>query len=359
MRLRGCIGLPLGILIVVAASSVAQAQYGRYSYPRGYGGYGWGGWGADPASGYMAGLGSYARGQGAYEEADAKAQSINADTIIRWNKALQAQKRAELEQRQKADAKAAVEQAARARETAIVDGSTLNRLLNRILEFNTSGIKAASAKAMLSSEVIRDIPFESASEAVTLCLDQLTTDDAWPTTLQDDRFAPDRRAIRQAVQQALEEDSKGDVSPQTIKEINEAVAKLRAKYTKSNGEFELLYADADDFVKSLAGLSGMLGNPRLKPILAQLETYKKGTVGDLIAFMQSYNLRFAPATSSRQSDIYHQLVPMLEQVSNDTTGASAPTANAPPGSPNSLATAARQVFHGMSWKHLNVPPPPQ
>ena len=87
MRLRRGIRLLLGILLVMAASSAAQAQYGGYSYPGGYGGYGWGGWGADPASGYMAGLGSYARGQGAYEEAEARAQSINADTVIRWNKA--------------------------------------------------------------------------------------------------------------------------------------------------------------------------------------------------------------------------------------------------------------------------------
>ena len=149
------------------------------------------------------------------------------------------------------------------------------------------------------------------------------------------------------------------MSPQTIKQINDAVARLRAKYTKSNGTFELLYADADDFVKSLAGLTRMLGNPRLKPILAQLESYRKGTVGDLIAFMQSFNLRFAPATSSRQSDIYHQLVPMLDRVSNDSSGASTPTVSAPPGPSNPLGTAARQVFHNMSWKHLDVPPRPE
>jgi hypothetical protein len=359
MHLRRGIRLSLGVLVVVlAASNTARAQYGRYSYPGGYGGYGWGGWGADPASGYMAGLGSYARGQGAYEESDARAQAINADTVIKWNKALQAQRQAYLAQQQKADSAAAVEQAARARETAIVNGNTLNLLLNRILEFNTAGIKSGSAKAELSSDVIRDIPFESASEAITICLNQMTADDAWPSTLQGDRFAADRSAIRKAVSEALEQDTKGDVSPQTVKNINAAVAKLRSKFTKSNGDFDLLYSDADEFTKSLAGLSGMLTNPRLKPILAQLEGYKKGTVGDLITFMQAFNLRFGPAASGRQSDIYHQLIPMLEQVANDTSGGAALASKPQDNQGNPLPAAARQVFRDMSWKHLDVPPPP-
>ncbi len=52
------LGLTLGLLLATTASG----QYGYY--PRGYGGYGWGGWGADPQSGYMAGLGAYARARG-------------------------------------------------------------------------------------------------------------------------------------------------------------------------------------------------------------------------------------------------------------------------------------------------------
>jgi hypothetical protein len=360
MRLRRSIRLSLGILvIVVTASGTAQAQYRRFGYPGGYGGYGWGGWGADPASGYMAGLGSYAQGEGQYEVADAKAQSINADTIIKWNKALEAQKRANLAEQQKAQALQDAQQAARGREAAIVNGSTLNALLNRILEFNPSGIKAASARAELSPAVIRDIPFETATEAITVCIDQMTVDDAWPPTLQDDRFAADRSAIRKAAKKALEEDAKGDVKPETVKDLNDAVSKLRAKYTKSNGDFDLIYADSDDFVKSLAGLSRMLTNPRLKPILAQLEEYKKGSVGDLIAFMQAFNLRFGPATSDRQTDIYHQLVPLFEQVATDSSGASNAAASRTPDSPgNPLPAAARQVFRGMSWKQMNVPAPP-
>ncbi|HEV3163552.1 MAG TPA: hypothetical protein VGZ22_05890 [Isosphaeraceae bacterium] len=350
--------LTLSVLIVVAAASGrAEAQYGRYAYPGGYGGYGWGGWNAsDPAAGYMAGLGSYARGLGSYELKDAKAQAINADTIVKWNKAIRQQQRRWRAEQQKAQAQDAAVRDARVREDQINDGTTLNQLVERILEFNPSGIKAESAKAPLSANVIRDIPFESATEAITICLDQMTADDAWPTTLQDSRFAPERQALREAVRKALQEDAKGDVSPATVRRVNEAVAKLRAKFTTSNGEFDLLYADADEFTKGLAGLSGMFTNPKLKEVLAELETYKSGTVGGLLAFMQAFNLRFGPASSDRQREIYHTLWPMLEQVMNDTSGRAQPdtqaTYNRTPDKP--LPSAARQVFKGMSWQHLNA-----
>ncbi|MGO9913329.1 MAG: hypothetical protein ACLQIB_01255, partial [Isosphaeraceae bacterium] len=61
----------------------AQAQWG---YPGGYGGYGWGGWGGQTAQGDIArGLGAYAMGAGYYNRQTAVANSINTDTVMRWN----------------------------------------------------------------------------------------------------------------------------------------------------------------------------------------------------------------------------------------------------------------------------------
>src|SRR5271157_4094742 len=61
----------------------ARAQWG---YPVGYGGYGWGGWGGQTAQGDIArGLGAYAMGAGYYNQQTAVANSINTDTVMRWN----------------------------------------------------------------------------------------------------------------------------------------------------------------------------------------------------------------------------------------------------------------------------------
>ncbi len=88
-----------GVFVFLTAMVAdARAQWG---YPMGYGGYGMSRWGQDPASGYMAGLGAYARGQGVYQIDQAKADAINADTMLKWNKALRARQAALREEKRK------------------------------------------------------------------------------------------------------------------------------------------------------------------------------------------------------------------------------------------------------------------
>jgi hypothetical protein len=60
MRRLLTVAIGLSLSLNLLASTAAAQMY----YPRRYGGYGMSQWGADPAAGYMAGLGSYARGQG-------------------------------------------------------------------------------------------------------------------------------------------------------------------------------------------------------------------------------------------------------------------------------------------------------
>ena len=75
---------------VIGLHLLACTAHAQWMYPAGYGGYGMSRWGSDPAAGYMAGLGSFARSQGVYRLDKARADSINADTMIKWNKALRA-----------------------------------------------------------------------------------------------------------------------------------------------------------------------------------------------------------------------------------------------------------------------------
>lgn len=370
MPLRRAIGFGLGIAIVLAtASGPAMGQYGRrYGYPGGYGRYGWGGWGMgggggsyanDPAAGYMTGLGSYARGMGSYEVQDAQARSINAGTILKWNDALRARQRALRQEQQKEDAEKQAQLRARAAADDVESGATLNDLLDRIQEFNPGGIKADAARAEVAPAAIRDIPFQPATEAISICLDQMTADDAWPEPLQDDRFAPDRQAVRSAVRTALDEDVKGEVSDATLKRLDAAVNGLRSKFRGASGDFDLIYADADTFTRGLAGLSRLLKNPAYQKVLAELETYKGTTAGDLLAFMQAFNLRFGPAATDRQSEIYRQLVPMFGRVlaASDGAGRKEPLPADATGQP--LRQAAREVFKDMSWQHLDAHAKPE
>ena len=74
-------------VLAVALALQGGAAHAQYGYPGGYGGYGWSGWGGgETVQGSMArGLGVYAAGVGSYNQQTAVANSINTDTVTRWN----------------------------------------------------------------------------------------------------------------------------------------------------------------------------------------------------------------------------------------------------------------------------------
>ena len=69
-------------------------------------------------------------------------------------------------------------------------------------------------------------------------------------------------------------------------------------------ELELGYDDALAYFTTMASLSRLLNDPSMIKFLENLKTNEERTVGDLIAFMDAYNLRFGRAASNRQIEIY-------------------------------------------------------
>ena len=341
--------LPTAVVLTAFWGGDASAQW---FYPGGYGGWGWSQWGADPGAGYMAGLGAYAQAQGQRDVSDAQAQSINADTAIKWNKYLRQRQREIDAEKRKADAAQLARDNALARKELIEDGTSLNVLLDQILEFNADGKKAYASRAPLDPAAVRDIPFESQTEAITVCIDQMTARDGWPDALETDALAPQRAAVAQAADAVLEDDAKGDVKPATVKKLQDAIAALRAAYLKRADDSTIEFAEADTFLKTLAGLTQVVKNPRLKEVLAELEMYKQGDVGDLIGFMHAFNLRFGAAVSERQKGLYRTLYPMFLDVLRETGGS--PEKFATAGDPNGkgFRNAAGQAFKDMKWSHL-------
>ena len=117
-----------------------------------------------------------------------------------------------------------------------MDGTTLNHLLLQIFDSDPAVAKSARTKTPLSPSAIREIPFEWDSEAITICIDQMTGTGSLPPLLMDAEYVNERNALRAAVEPALEEDAKGDVSPATRKRIDHAVANFRAKFLKTSAE---------------------------------------------------------------------------------------------------------------------------
>ena len=331
-------------------ASSARAQWG---YPGGYGGYGMSQWGSSPEAGLMAGLGAYARGQGVYEVDKAKADSINVDTMVKWNKALRACQRVLREDQRKEDAERAVVAEAKREQRELMDGKTLNTLLFQIFDSDPSVAKSVRAKAPLTPSAIREIPFEWDSEAISTCIDQMTGAGSIPPLLMDAKYSSERDALRAAVEPALEEDATGDVSSASRRRIDHAVANFRTKFLKTSANYEVGYQDALDYLTTLASLNRMLHDPSMKKFLGLLEDDQERTVGDLIAFMNAYNLRFGPAKSERQVEIYTRLVPILAKIRDDLDNAR-PASASLDRSGEGLRAAAKQAFKPMKWEQLEA-----
>ena len=349
--MRRLISTVLGLSVCMSLlASTASAQW---MYPRRYGGYGMSQWGADPAAGYMAGLGSYARGQGVYQLEKAKADSINADTMIKWNKALRARQRALREENRKDSIKREAEREVRVEQMDLRDGNTLNNLLLQILDADPTAARSGRAKTPISPGAIREIPFEWDSEAITVCLDQMTGKDSLPSALMLPRYIDDRNALQAALKPAIEEDAKGNVSIPTRKRITDAVSNFRADFMKFSPDFEPGYQDALDYFTTMASLTRLLNDPSMKAFLAKLDDGEERTVGDLVAFMHVHNLRFGAATSDRQIEIYTRLVPALTAI-RDQTATEGVTPSAPDRTGEGLLSAAKEVFKWMGWDELEA-----
>jgi hypothetical protein len=340
-------GLLIGLNLV---ASTASAQWG---YPRGYGGYGMSQWGADPAAGYMAGLGSYARGQGVYQQDKAKADAINVDTMIKWNTALRARQKALREENRQKAIKDDAARAVRVERMDLRDGTTLNNLLLQIFDTDPAGVQSGRAKNVLSPSAIREIPFEWDSEAITICIDQMTAKDALPPLLMRPTFVEERDALHSAVQAAIDEDAKGTVSSATSKRIAESIANFRSKFLKTTSDFEIGYGDALDYFTTMASLGRMLNDPSMQAFLKQLDNGQERTVGDLITFMNSHNLRFGAATTDHQVAIYAGLVPVLTAI-RDAPPSQSAGASAPDQTGGGLISAAKAAFKGMNWEQLEA-----
>ena len=139
-----------------------------------------------------------------------------------------------------------------------------------------------------------------------------------PQQLNTGEFAEDKKAFEELVDQARKEDEEGDISPATLSRARALISRLRAKIEQNPLPDVTDQQNAVKFIKTFSGLVKMLEMPDTKQALDQLRPMEKSnqktTIGNLIAFMHVFNLRFGAAQTPQQRAIYDQLYPMLDQV---------------------------------------------
>ncbi|QEH36735.1 hypothetical protein OJF2_53200 [Aquisphaera giovannonii] len=353
------------VVALLAINEPARAQWG---YPGGYGGWGWGGWGASTAQGDIArGLGMYAMGAGVYNQQTAVANSINTDTVMRWNQYVyESQKEANRLHQAKlaSDRERAVtgQTAIRDRlrnkpeQADIYRGDALNVAAEEINDprVYTKALQGAGEK--IGGQMIRQIPFQYATGAICVSIHQLTKGGP-PAPLLRPEFEEDRETIKalgQAVRKQIEEDKTPDDA--TIDKLLTAINNAEAKADKIFPANSREDVEADRYLKALHGLVAMLRTPALDVIMADVADRPDATLGQLLNFMNAFNLRFGPAGTPEQRMVYDALYPKLVALRDQVAPALASAATVSPS-----GSAPHEFFNPMSYDDLKkkAPAPPQ
>ena len=182
-----------------------------------------------------------------------------------------------------------------------------------------------SVQVPLSVDEVRKIPFKLGSKGVkSFSIARLTAKDKgkWPVAFQDNQFNNDRRDFEKALDNALEQQYKGDMQLEAIKDVQKTVDKLEYRLEKVVGKIsDTLYFEARDRLKEMRATVEMLKTQSIEDALGELDRYAGTNVNDLRVFMQRHNLQFADAGNPDEKELFPVLFAKLgEQKDRVSTG---------------------------------------
>jgi hypothetical protein len=207
----------------------------------------------------------------------------------------------------------------------IIQGDALNAALD---DLNSPALYMGSlpaAKARVGGQTVRAISFRYAPAAITFSIHQLTSGQV-PAPLRRPEFQEDLAAIKDLDRQLTEQiENGGEPDPALVGKLLAAIYAAEDKAARVLGSNALEQKQAERFLKALHGLVAMVKAPALDRYLAGVEKHPETTLGELIDFMNSFNLRFGPATTPAQRDAYTALFPKLAALRGEATTALAKT----------------------------------
>jgi hypothetical protein len=210
-------------------------------------------------------------------------------------------------------------------------GDALNVALDEINNPRVYSRSLKAARTKVPGARIRDIPFQKAAAAITTSVEQIIREGP-PAVLKTDTFAGEREALKPLgaeLRAQIEQEGKPD--PSTLRKVQDVLMRVRGKVEATIPKNTRERREAEAYLKPLYGLMRMLQTPAIDVLLAGVEKRPETTLGDLVGFMQAFNLRFGVARTPRQQDAYRDLYPSLvvlrDEAAQAAKGAAAP---APP-----------------------------
>ena len=318
-----CFRLLVGVVLAISMTGRdARAQWG-------FDGWGWMGWGAQtPESAALHGAGFYAMGAGVYNLQTAQANRIDAETAIKFNDYVaqvtreSARIHAERVNRRIARNRALYDaRQKQLRESPtlrdIETGDALNAAVADLSDPRLGRSALRAVKAPVPARLIAEAPFVNASERVTLMLEGLRTSIKWPEVFEDPRFANDQKTFELLVARLRAEANEGELSARTLREAKSFVNDLRARLEAQPLEDPLDQKEALRFLTASTSLLGLLEKPNIQPAILELRKIQDTMLGNLLGFMNAYNLRFSAATTPKERQAFRQLYEILDRTRDE------------------------------------------
>jgi hypothetical protein len=302
-----------GLVVLAASGNSARAQ--------------WISPGSTPQGDYLRGLGIAAAGMGLYNERTAIANSINLDTMIRWNEYMAAvaleqrreyvQRRMYLSARNKEMNEKIADRIKNHPEARdVMTGDALTATMNQLLDPQISESSYRFSQVPLPVDMIRRIPFRLGDRGEDFSMHRLTMKGKgkWPVAFQDKGFAFELKEFEAAVDAALDEAIEGRAQMSKIARVQRAVEELARKLDQviDPKTDQRAYSEAASRLKELRSTARQFETEGVQRALGEIATYPGTTINDLRIFMRKYNLTFGRAETPEERKLYPELYEALQ-----------------------------------------------
>jgi len=208
------------------------------------------------------------------------------------------------------------QQLTRARNTPpdneITNGTALNTLLTNISRIEArEGVRGYSIP--VDQDAVKHLNVSTTDDfSGSNQLFKANQEPDWPVALQADNFAPDRKRIHDDFVAMIEAQQAGKVNAQKADDARRAVGVIREKLYGIR--FNVSFSDYSGALQGLSKLEdaiGVMGKPGGQNYLNGTYSAKGNTVAEIVDYMISKGLRFAPATPGSEPyymGFYQQLV---------------------------------------------------
>ena len=193
------------------------------------------------------------------------------------------------------------------------NGDSLNAELQKLLDPIISESAFRTASLPFDTGSIRRIRFKIPDEAVSFSLERLTMrgKGQWVVAFQGSRFQPLKDAYERALDRALDESIGGKVDKGTIEAVGMAVDDLRRKLDQTFNPSDHRHFEARRQLDEMKRIVELFKHHKVQKMIGEMETFAGTTVYDLIHFMKSYKVGFAPADNEFELGIYPDLYDIL------------------------------------------------